>query len=109
MEKMLNTGKVTLLVDKKLQQRKADSIYYYTNCMDWLYWIKDEVDFDKYQKMLESMANNWLIKPKEKLQMLNFFYPMFVEKVAKVKSERAKKNKKLDFECKPLLNLIWGY
>ncbi|SEP83658.1 hypothetical protein SAMN04487977_101568 [Treponema bryantii] len=109
MEQMLKRPKVGKRLEQKLADRKADSVFSYTNYLDWLMYMKEETEFKKFQIMLEKLCNNWLIKPKEKLQMLMFFYPMFEKKVESVRNELAKKNKKLNFECKPVMALIWGY
>ena len=108
MEKLLNTGRITKAVESKLASRKADCVYSYTNYLDWLGYMKDEAEFTKFEKMLEKICDNWLLKPMEKLDMLNFFYPIFERKVASVRAYRASKNKKLNFQCKSLLNIIWG-
>lgn len=108
MSEMLKTCKITKRVERRLLDKKSDSISYYMGYLDWLRWMKDEVAFKKFQMMLEKMLDNWLLKPKEKADLITFFYPQFEKKVDEVKQTMAKKNKKLNFECKPMMAMIWG-
>lgn len=105
---MLRRPKVGKRLEQNLADRKADCVYSYTNCLDWLGYMKDEAEFTKFEMMLEKLCNNWLLKPVEKLDMLNFFYPMFEKRVETVRTERSRRKKTLNFQCKPLMNIIWG-
>lgn len=109
MSEMLKTCKITKRVERKLLDRKSESVYYYTNCLDWLQWMKDAVAFKKFEMMLEKMLNNWLLNPKEKADLITFFYPQFEKRVDEVSKMMAKKNKKLNYQCRPMMAMIWNY
>ncbi len=107
MEKMLNTGRITQRVEQKLFAKKAMSVDCYTNYYEYLTWIKEEKDLVKFQEMLNGLLRNWLIRPKEKAELIAFFYPKFEEKVCEVKKVMNAGNKRFKFELKPVINMIF--
>ena len=108
MEKKLNTGRITKRVEQKFNERKSVNLNHYMNYYEWLTWMKDEAEFKKFESMLEGMLKNWLIKPKDKAEILTFFYPKFEARVETVRKAREQKHKKLNFICKPMMSMVWG-
>lgn len=92
-----------------IEQKKFNSVEWYTNCFEWLGWMKEENDFRKFQSMLESLSNNKFLNPREKSKMITFFYPVFEQRVKVISDDCKARHKKFNFVCKPVMGIIWGY
>lgn len=99
---------MTQRLEKLLNEKKFNKVEWLTNCYDWLGFVKDVCGLKNVQSVLESFANDWHVKPKDRAECLIFVYPKFEKQVQIVREQYRKKNKNFNFEKKSMMNLIWG-
>lgn len=90
-----------------IAEKKFRSVEWYTNYFEWLNRMKEEYEFKKFQLMLKNLIDNHYIKEKDKVECLMFFYPAFEQRLKEVVNMCKLKEKKFNFTCKPIINIIW--
>lgn len=99
---------MTEKVKELLEWKKFSSVEWYTNCFEWLGYIKDVSGLEKVQYMFHCLINNERLSVKQRVDILMFIYPLFNSRVSVVKALYDKKHKRFLFKQKRLMDLIWS-